>query len=51
VDTRELSAIAEQVLLKRGLLTQGDLILMMSCEYFGKAGNTNTLKAMLIGKA
>ena len=50
VDMQESSVIAEEVLLEKGVLTQGDLILMMSCEHFGKAGNTNTLKAKFIGK-
>ena len=48
--SREASEIAEATLVKRGILSQGDLILMMTCEHFGKAGNTNTLKVMVVGQ-
>ena len=50
MNSREASEIAEATLVKRGILSQGDLILMMTCEHFGKAGNTNTLKVMVVGQ-
>jgi len=50
IDTRESWVIAEETLLQKGILIEGDLILMMTCEHTGKAVNTNTLRAMVVGK-
>lgn len=42
--------MAEDVLLKRGAVRNGDLIVMTIGEPVGKTGGTNTLKIVRVGE-
>ena len=43
-------AMAEDELLKRGVVQNGDLIVLTICEPFGRAGGTNTMKIVRVGE-
>ena len=49
-DREELLAESEKVLLREGLVENGDLIVLTIGEPIGKAGGTNTLKIVKVGE-
>ncbi len=49
-DREELLAESENVLLRAGLVKEGDLIVLTIGEPIGKAGGTNTLKIVKVGE-
>jgi pyruvate kinase len=49
-DRESLVLEAEQVLLERGIVQKGDLVVMTSGEPVGKSGGTNTMKLVRIGE-
>jgi pyruvate kinase len=49
-DREELLDEAEKVLLKSGLVQEGDLIVLTIGEPIGKAGGTNTMKIVKVGE-
>ena len=50
-DREELLAEAEAVLVRQGVVTDGDLIVLTIGEPIGKAGGTNTMKIVKVGAA
>jgi pyruvate kinase len=48
-DREELLAEAEAVLVRHGVVTAGDLIVLTIGEPIGKAGGTNTMKIVKVG--
>jgi pyruvate kinase len=50
-DREELLAEAEAVLVRSGVVTDGDLIVLTIGEPIGKAGGTNTMKIVKVGAA
>ena len=50
-DREELLAEAEAVLVRHGVVTDGDLIVLTIGEPIGKAGGTNTMKIVKVGAA
>ena len=49
-DREELLAEAESVLVKSGMVKEGDLIVLTIGEPIGKAGGTNTMKIVKVGE-
>ena len=49
-DREELLAEAESVLVKNGIVKDGDLIVLTIGEPIGKAGGTNTMKIVKVGE-
>ncbi|HQY47410.1 MAG TPA: pyruvate kinase, partial [Usitatibacteraceae bacterium] len=49
-DREELLAEAEAVLVKSGMVKEGDLIVLTIGEPIGKAGGTNTMKIVKVGE-
>jgi pyruvate kinase len=48
-DREELLAAAEAVLVRQGVVKDGDLIVLTIGEPIGKAGGTNTMKIVKVG--
>jgi pyruvate kinase len=49
-DREELLAEAEAVLVRHGVVKDGDLIVLTIGEPIGKAGGTNTMKIVKVGE-
>ena len=49
-DREELLAEAEEVLVKHGVVKNGDLIVLTIGEPIGKSGGTNTMKIVKVGE-
>jgi pyruvate kinase len=49
-DREELLAEAEAVLVRHGVVQEGDLIVITIGEPIGKSGGTNTMKIVKVGK-
>jgi pyruvate kinase len=49
-DREELLEEAERVLVKNGVVQNGDLIVLTIGEPIGKAGGTNTMKIVRVGE-
>jgi len=47
---RRLARAAEKLLLERGVVRRGDLIVLTVGEPMGQAGGTNTLKIVRVGE-
>jgi pyruvate kinase len=50
-DRDQLLADAEQLLIDRGVVVKGDLIVLTIGEPIGSAGGTNTLKIVRVGES